>query len=93
MHRTYLFTYSVIIYGYVDLRVIWNQLGTFGVVALVLLLVAVVLIVLVGICGLSGASCRKPCCLIVFTIFVAIWIAVLIALGIVAIVIPPNYFS
>lgn len=87
------FVDSVIIYGYVHFKTIWSTLGTFGVVALVLLLIAVALIVLVGLCGMFGACCRSRCCLIFFAIFAIIWTAVLIALGVVAIVVPPNYFS
>jgi|JI6StandDraft_1071083.scaffolds.fasta_scaffold15340_4 hypothetical protein len=90
--RTYLAN-SVIIYGYVYFRTIWSTLGTFGLVALILLLVAVALIVVVTMCGVCGACCRSRCCLIFFTIFITIWMLVLIALGIVAIVLPPSYFS
>lgn len=71
----------------------WTALGTFGLVAFILLLVGISLIILVTMCGLCGACCRSRCCLIFFTIFIFIWMCVLIALGIVAIVIPPTYFS
>lgn len=84
---------SVIIYGYIHYRTMWSALGNLEIVALVLLLVAVFLIVVVAMCGLCGACCSSRCCLIFFLIFIAIWIAALIALGVVAIVLPPKYFS
>lgn len=83
----------VIIYGYVHYHTIWTTFGTFGLVAFILLLVAVALIVVPILCGLCGAACRSRCCLICFTIFIVIWAGILIALGVVAIVLPPSYFS
>jgi hypothetical protein len=88
-----LFLILVIIYGYLHIDKVWKSFGSFGLIAFILLLVAVGIIIIVGLMGFCGAICRDRCCLIFYTMFVLILCGLMTALAIVAIILPPNYFS
>lgn len=93
MHRKYNLPNSVIIYGYLHIDHVWKTFGSFGLIAFILLLVAVGIIVIVSLLGTCGAICRDRCCLIFYALFILILCGVMTAVGVVAIVLPPNYFS
>lgn len=93
MHRKYIIVNLVIVYGYVHIHKVWNTLGSFGLIAFILLLCAVGVLVLVGMLGVCGVLCGKKCCVMFYAMLVLVLGGVVVAVGVVGIILPPNYFS